>query len=40
MSDWGWVTFGYAVVYGTMVTYGVFLAARFGRARRRLDQIE
>ncbi len=39
MSDWGWVTFGYVVVYGAMILYAVYLTGR-GRAaaRRRSNQ--
>lgn len=33
MSDWGWVSVAYAIVYGTLAGYVVSLAAR----RRRLD---
>lgn len=28
MSDWGWVTFAYATVYGTLVTYTISLVRR------------
>lgn len=35
MSDWGWVTFGYGVVYGGIVAYAVYLAGRVRLARRR-----
>lgn len=37
MSDWGWITFGYAVVYGGIVAYAAFLAGRHRKAQRRLD---
>lgn len=40
MSDWGWITFGYAVVYGGIVSYAAFLARRFRRARSRLEQLD
>ena len=37
MSDWGWITFGYAVVYGCIAAYASYLTVRFRRAKRRLD---
>jgi voltage-gated potassium channel Kch len=37
MSDWGWITFGYLVVYGAIAGYAVLLAARIRRARGRLN---
>lgn len=40
MSDWGWVAFGYAVVYGAIAGYAVFLAVRIRKARSRLSGSE
>ena len=40
MSDWGWVGFGYSVVYGTLAAYAVFLSMRLRTARRRLERLE
>lgn len=40
MSDWGWITFGYAVVYGGIVGYAAFLTGRYRKARRRLDGLD
>jgi hypothetical protein len=40
MSDWSWITFGYVVVYGGIVAYATFLAARYRRAQRRLDGLD
>jgi hypothetical protein len=40
MSDWGWITFGYAVVYGGLASYALFLTARYRRAQRRLDGVD
>lgn len=37
MSDWGWVAFGYVVVYGGLVLYATFLARRHRIARHRLE---
>lgn len=37
MSDWGWVTFAYVAVYGTLVGYVVVLRARTRRVRRASD---
>ncbi len=33
MSDWGWVTLGYATVYGVVVVYAGFLVRRVTQAR-------
>ena len=38
MSDWGWITFGYAVVYGGVAAYAVFLAYRIRKVRGRLSR--
>ena len=35
MTDWAWVTLGYAVVYGVLAAYAVGLMARLRRARRQ-----
>lgn len=40
MSDWGWVTFGYAVVYGGIVGYAIFLSRRFRRARHGIKGLD
>jgi hypothetical protein len=40
MSDWGWITFGYIVVYGGIVAYAAFLAFRHRNAQRRLDGVD
>lgn len=37
MSDWGWITFGYAVVYGGIVAYAILLGVRYRRAQLRLE---
>ena len=34
MSDWGWVTLAYAVVYGTLGGYVVMVVRRTARLRR------
>lgn len=34
MSDWGWVTFAYVVVYGVLGSYVAFMAMRIRRVRR------
>ena len=28
MSDWGWIVFGYTVVYGVIIAYALYLANR------------
>ena len=40
MSDWGWITFGYAVVYGVLALYAGVLTLRHRNARRRLDRLD
>ena len=35
MSDWGWVTFAYVVVYGTLGAYVLSLGARIQRTKRQ-----
>lgn len=40
MSDWGWVVFGYGVMYGTLGAYVVWMAYRLQRARRRLGELQ
>jgi CcmD family protein len=40
MSDWGWITFGYTVVYGGIAAYAAFLTGRYRKARRRLDGLD
>ncbi len=37
MSDWGWVAFGYVVVYGGLLLYTAFLTRRHRKARLRLE---
>jgi hypothetical protein len=37
VSDWAWVTLAYAVVYGTLISYGVSVGLRTRDARRTLD---
>jgi hypothetical protein len=39
-GDWGWIAFGYAVVYGVIVAYAGALAWRLRAARRRLGARE
>lgn len=34
MSDWGWVTFAYAVVYGALGAYAASLLVRLRRSGR------
>jgi acyl-coenzyme A synthetase/AMP-(fatty) acid ligase len=34
MTDWGWVTLAFAIVYGTLVTYVTMLMRRNSRLRR------
>ena len=36
MSDWGWIAFGYTVVYGLIAAYGAALLWRRRRALARL----
>lgn len=36
MSDWAWVTLAYAVVYGTLIGYGVSVGVRLREVRRTL----
>ncbi|MGH3441313.1 MAG: hypothetical protein ACRDUY_04600 [Nitriliruptorales bacterium] len=38
MGDWGWVGAGYALVYGAMAAYGLWLAARLRRVRPGRDE--
>jgi len=40
MSEWGWVIFGYTVVYGSLVAYVGWLGYRIRRARRRLLELQ
>jgi hypothetical protein len=37
MSDWGWVTIAYVLVYGTLGTYLVSMTSRIRRVRRAQD---
>lgn len=39
-GDWGWIVFGYAVVYGAVMAYAGSLAWRLRTTRRRLDAQE
>ena len=39
MSDWGWVTLGYSVVYGVIATYAIVLMSRLRRARRDAEAL-
>jgi hypothetical protein len=34
MSDWGWVTLAFSIVYGTLIVYTVILVRRSARLRR------
>lgn len=34
MSDWGWVTLAYGIVYGTLITYAMVLVRRTRALRR------
>jgi acyl-coenzyme A synthetase/AMP-(fatty) acid ligase len=34
MTDWGWVTLAFSIVYGTLVAYVTILARRDSRLRR------
>ena len=34
----GWIVFAYAVTYGAMAGYGIWLTARIRRAQRRLER--
>ena len=34
MSDWGWVTLAYGIVYGTLITYATMLVRRTRILRR------
>jgi hypothetical protein len=38
MSEWGWVSLGYGVTYGSIVLYGLWTLNRLRRARRNLDE--
>jgi len=40
VSDWGWVVFGYAVLYGTLAAYVASIAYRLRQARRRLGELQ
>ena len=40
MSEWGWVAFGYSVVYGTMAAYVTWTTLRLRRARRLLREMQ
>ena len=40
MSDWGWVTFGYVVVYGVVFAYAGVLMWRIRVVRSRVDARE
>jgi hypothetical protein len=37
MSDWGWVTIAYVLVYGTLGTYLLSMSGRIRRVRRARD---
>jgi hypothetical protein len=37
MSDWGWVSLAYGVVYATLGVYAVSLVRRTWAARRAVD---
>ncbi len=39
MSDWGWVLFAYATVYGAIMSYSLWTAWRTRRAATRLDSL-
>lgn len=38
MSDWGWVAFGYVVMYGILGAYVGWLAYRIRLVRRKLRE--
>lgn len=40
VSDWGWVVFGYSVLYGTLGAYVAWMAYRLQQARRRLGELQ
>ncbi len=40
MSEWGWVAFGYSVMYGLLAAYVASLAYRVQRAQQRLRGLE
>ncbi len=40
MSEWGWVAFGYAVMYGIIAAYVGWITVRVRRARRRLQELQ
>lgn len=40
MSDWGWVTFAYSVVYGAILAYAIYLTGRLRTAIRRRADID
>lgn len=37
MSEWGWVTFAYAVTFASLGAYAGSIAFRIRRTRRRLE---
>ena len=39
MSEWGWVAFGYSVVYVSLALYVGWTVARMRRARRMLREL-
>ncbi len=40
MADWGWVTFGYVVMYGILGAYVGWLAYRTRSVRRKLTDLQ
>jgi acyl-coenzyme A synthetase/AMP-(fatty) acid ligase len=38
VSDWGWVTAAYLIVYGTLIVYTASLVVRTRRARAEADR--
>ena len=38
MTDWSWVAFAYAVVYGTLAVYGASVVTRTRRLRRNRER--
>jgi CcmD family protein len=37
VTDWGWVTLAYVIVYGVLAAYAASVAQRLRRVRRELD---
>ena len=39
MSEWGWVAFGYSVMWGSLAVYVGWIAYRVRRAKARLEEL-